>query len=264
MSFQAMAWAVAQKGIRPLEKLVLLALANYASNSAGECYPSMATLADDTGMSRDSVIRAIKAMEDAGLLRVIRRREGDVNLPNVYRLALQGVVADSDHSPQTAGGGSRSQRLGVVADSDPNLSVEPIPTVAIAPVGKARKPADVSSRGTRLPADWKPDAELMLWARTERPDVDCEMEAEAFADYWRSQPGQKGSKLDWPATFRNWIRRAKARPSAAKQQARDRYGGPLTMPERMKLAHDEQRAREARLVGDIARTLIPARLEDGL
>ena len=29
-----------------------------------------------------------------------------------------------------------------------------------------------------------------------------------FADHWAAQPGQKGVKADWPATWRNWIRRA--------------------------------------------------------
>ncbi|WP_207207357.1 hypothetical protein [Xylanimonas protaetiae] len=29
----------------------------------------------------------------------------------------------------------------------------------------------------------------------------------AFIDYWRAQPGQKGVKLDWVATWRNWLRR---------------------------------------------------------
>ena len=27
-----------------------------------------------------------------------------------------------------------------------------------------------------------------------------------FRDYWRAVPGAKGRKLDWQATFRNWLR----------------------------------------------------------
>ncbi len=30
-------------------------------------------------------------------------------------------------------------------------------------------------------------------------------------DYWRSQPGQKGVKVDWRATWRNWMRTAMER-----------------------------------------------------
>lgn len=29
-----------------------------------------------------------------------------------------------------------------------------------------------------------------------------------FHDYWVAQPGQKGVKRDWVATWRNWLRRA--------------------------------------------------------
>lgn len=32
-----------------------------------------------------------------------------------------------------------------------------------------------------------------------------------FRDYWKSQPGAKGVKLDWFATWRNWCRRANER-----------------------------------------------------
>lgn len=33
-------------------------------------------------------------------------------------------------------------------------------------------------------------------------------EFEVFRDHWRSQPGAKGVKSDWAATWRNWLRRA--------------------------------------------------------
>jgi len=28
-----------------------------------------------------------------------------------------------------------------------------------------------------------------------------------FVDYWRAQPGAKGRKTDWQATWRNWCRK---------------------------------------------------------
>ena len=87
MSFQAMAWAVALK-LPTRQKFVLLMLATYASNDEGKCYPSLNRLSEDTGMSRHTVIAAIKALEGAGALRVIRREQGGVNLPNIYQLNL--------------------------------------------------------------------------------------------------------------------------------------------------------------------------------
>lgn len=32
------------------------------------------------------------------------------------------------------------------------------------------------------------------------------LQSEKFIDYWRGRPGKDGTKLDWPATWRNWVR----------------------------------------------------------
>ena len=114
-----MSWAMNQRPRGSKEKFVLLLLANYASSETGECFPSLSTLADQTRLSRDSVIRAIKALEEDGFVSTKRRKADGVNLPNYYSLNLQGVVAHSDHPSST-------MRLGVVAPCDSNLSSEPI------------------------------------------------------------------------------------------------------------------------------------------
>ncbi len=67
--------------------------------------------------------------------------------------------------------------------------------------------------GTRLPEDWQPDEALLAWARRERTDIDPLREAENFKDYWRAKTGKDATKLDWPATLRNWIRRVGVRAS---------------------------------------------------
>ncbi len=116
-----MAWAINQK-LPTHDKFILLMMANYASNDRGDCFPSVNRLMDDTALSKDSVLRAIKAIEARGLITVTRRMQDGVNLPNVYRMHLEittnpvngGVVADSYHPSLTAGG--------VVADSDSNQS----------------------------------------------------------------------------------------------------------------------------------------------
>jgi hypothetical protein len=51
------------------------------------------------------------------------------------------------------------------------------------------------------------------------------LEVAKFRDYWIAQPGQRGVKLDWNATFRNWVRSARpqrgtAKPLTAHQQER--------------------------------------------
>lgn len=39
-------------------------------------------------------------------------------------------------------------------------------------------------------------------------DPGVRREADRFRDYWLSVPGTKGVKLDWPAVWRNWVRKA--------------------------------------------------------
>jgi uncharacterized protein YdaU (DUF1376 family) len=69
-----------------------------------------------------------------------------------------------------------------------------------------RERASRAARGTRLPQDWALSDELRTWARSQRPDLDIDVTAAKFADHWHAKPGKDGAKLDWPATWRNWVR----------------------------------------------------------
>ena len=66
MSVQAISWALSIKGITPPEKLILLAVANYA-DADGLCWPSQATLARDTCLSTRTIVRLFSALESAVL-----------------------------------------------------------------------------------------------------------------------------------------------------------------------------------------------------
>lgn len=78
--------------------------------------------------------------------------------------------------------------------------------------GKEEPNGSSKSRGSRLPDDWMPDE---VFARSEGMAAsEIDREAAMFRDFWRGQPGQRGVKLDWQATWRNWVRKA----------VRDRYG----------------------------------------
>jgi hypothetical protein len=64
----------------------------------------------------------------------------------------------------------------------------------------------------RLPADWVLTKPLGIWAAAEQPTWTPEhirKVAAAFKDHWIAQPGLKGRKTDWEATWRNWVRNAK-------------------------------------------------------
>ncbi len=77
-----------------------------------------------------------------------------------------------------------------------------------------------TARGSRITSDWIPSPELIDQMRTECPGVNLEAEHRVFVDYWIAQPGQKGVKVDWEATWRNWMRRkqgdTKTRPAPSR------------------------------------------------
>lgn len=82
------------------------------------------------------------------------------------------------------------------------------------------------SRGVRLSGDWEPSDSVNAQMREERPDINLESELMIFRDYWIAQPGAKGVKVDWDATWRNWVRRSNpsmgpaATPGVSKQDVK--------------------------------------------
>jgi hypothetical protein len=67
-------------------------------------------------------------------------------------------------------------------------------------------PQAKSKRGTRIPDGFVPDIDAAVADGLNRSKA--EFEAKRFRDYYIAAPGQKGVKLDWPATWRNWYRTA--------------------------------------------------------
>lgn len=67
-----------------------------------------------------------------------------------------------------------------------------------------------AARGTRLRADWKLPKEWGEWAMQEGCTAQEVLEeADYFRDYWISRADRLAVKLDWQATWRNWIRKNK-------------------------------------------------------
>jgi len=77
------------------------------------------------------------------------------------------------------------------------------------------------ARGTRLPPDWVPEPEFAESVGLTNGRASAELAK--FRDYWAAQPGQKGVKTDWSATWRNWVRRASESP--AKPSTNDFFAG---------------------------------------
>src|SRR5574343_53033 len=170
MSFQAMTWATEQR-LPSLQKLVLLMLANRTNHDTGECFPSHARLAEECGMSKDSVKRSLQALEDRGLIEIRRQTSHGVNLPNTYRLNMHRVGADSTQGrccePPGVGADSTQGRCceppGVGADSPPNQEVEPIRE----PISPPYPPKAFKPEEFEIP-HWLPQASWAEWCQHRR------------------------------------------------------------------------------------------------
>jgi uncharacterized protein YdaU (DUF1376 family) len=66
-----------------------------------------------------------------------------------------------------------------------------------------------TQRGTRLPTDFEMPNSWGEWCQQERPDLVPRKVFDSFKDFWISKPGAGGVKLNWDATWRNWVRSQK-------------------------------------------------------
>ncbi|MBB5074486.1 hypothetical protein HNQ69_001638 [Bartonella callosciuri] len=64
-----------------------------------------------------------------------------------------------------------------------------------------------ANRGCRLPADFEPDYDFALAEGL--PPERVKVEIAKFRDYWTAKSGKDASKIDWQATWRNWVRNSK-------------------------------------------------------
>lgn len=116
----------------------------------------------------------------------------------------------------------RARRKGVRANSD-ERSDEPdankprssddvrlTPTQPVPSRPEPSKEGSVSprKRGQRIPEPFLLTVAMREWAAEEVPLVDVEDTTRRFVDYWRAKSGKDATKVDWVATWRNWLRRA--------------------------------------------------------
>ena len=74
------------------------------------------------------------------------------------------------------------------------------------PLTTNQQPVVKATKGSRLSADWVLPEDWESWARQERPDLNPQKVGEQFKDFWIAKAGAQGVKLDWLATWRNWVR----------------------------------------------------------
>lgn len=192
----------------PTPKAVLMSLADNA-NDHGECWPSISTICERTCFGKTAVIEAIRWLESDGVLVADRTNGRHTRYTIVPNLDLFNRSAKRTGPP--AEPVREANRTG--ASGEPDRSARRTLTVKNHQELKDQKQQRDSKRGSRLPDGWAPSEAVREWARSEFPTVNLDVVLAEFADYWRSVPGQRGTKLDWDATFRNRVREVAARQS---------------------------------------------------
>jgi hypothetical protein len=166
--------------------------------------------------------------------------EKDGPYPSAYPSPIPSddLPDEGNGDPSGIGSADPAQGIGEGYGSSGGVSPDPLFPVPRSPDSLPAQPAKPDRKlGTRLPDDFAVTPEMVEWFREHCPHVDGKHETERFVDYWHGKPGKDGRKLDWAATWRNWMRTAEER---AKPRERSSPSLPVS-------AADQRRADVARL-----------------
>jgi len=212
MSGRCVTWAFEQQTGAYASKLVLVKLADN-SNDDGVSWPSVGYMVRHTELSERAIREHLRKLEDAGLIRIIPRKNDDgSNRSNVYQLCMggRGQVAPTDTNPAPPGaaGAKKPERgaggVGRTVQAEPSsMNRQRTLTEATAAEAAAKR---LVSRPKVLIGDYTPSESakakaVAYWARHKRPDLNIEDEVFKFTGFHTG----KGSRMvDWEAAFQTW------------------------------------------------------------
>lgn len=193
MSMDLMVQAMKIKVGNPLRKLVLLKLADNASD-LGECWPSYQHIADQCEISKRSVMNHIEALCECGLIKKELRTGPKGNSSNVYQLNLR----SAGDSP----GGSANRSLPGATDSLPGAGDSPGGSAGAAPrishsFEPVNEPVNEPIKHTGA------SATASAPARSAKQDYSPE-----FETAWQAYPKRAGGNSK-AAAFKAWKTRLK-------------------------------------------------------
>lgn len=152
--------------------------------------------------------RHVTSRDTCDMSRMSHQAEAEADIKELGGLSDREGLPRGGNAPSACADVADPQR-GDVRSSEAETASSTALTASpdAAPVSRARSAA---SRGTRLPEDWQPDADLAAWTRdaVRGVDIDLPRELERFRDHWHAAAGARAVKRDWAATWRNWVRRA--------------------------------------------------------
>lgn len=214
---------------------VLIALTQYV-DKAGLARPSLATIAEVAGLDRRNVPASIKRLRELGYLRKLGKNGNSMGYAVLFGSptdipphATDDMPGDDTSrradiprhdrvtSPGMTGDIPRHDRRGMPGDARTSPIEQPMEQSS----GRARDASRANTAGTRLQNPFTVPEAWIAWAVEHHPDVDHQLEAAKFTDFWHAKAGAGGVKRDWPATWRNWIRNVRPTHGQPKGGAMD-------------------------------------------
>lgn len=169
------------------------------------------------GMPEDELAQALEPLTDDGCVQL---REDKLIIPNFIK------AQETPQSDKLRKQESRERAREEAMGHAPSQPVTPSPSGSreVTPIRSEpsqAKPVDSAGaldgerspktrKGTRLPDDWTPtrdEAFAKVLRQTQTAEADVPGIVDEFRDFWQAEPGQRGCKLSWDATFRNRLRK---------------------------------------------------------
>ena len=192
----------------------------------GQQARSEVTLSREWKWSRGKVRRFINQCEKDGMIECKATHLTSIITICNYD-SFQGSDTADGTPNATPGGTTNGQQTVHKQEGNNSRSEEPI--------GDFQSPGDVEvasskqkTKGSRIADEWEMPSDWIEWAVVEMSVFRnvAVSESGRFKDYWMSQPGAKGVKANWKATWRNWVRSAAERnPQIVKKSSSPREFG---------------------------------------
>jgi hypothetical protein len=222
-----MSWSRTVKVGSSSAKQVLRELCISQNELTGQCTLSINSLIEITELSETTVLKALATLKARGFIQVekVKTQNGwgnSYSFPLLESTPKNEGTPNSRDTPKIKGtpsfdgeGTPNSRDTGTPKTRDLKKEEKKeksmyAPSVEVAHTSVSSKPAKKEPQGSRLTLEELPD-EWYSECRRIQPKADPNKVFEEFRDHWISQPGAKGRKSDWTATWRNWCRRINTR-----------------------------------------------------
>lgn len=225
MSVHALAKALKVRGLSPLQKLLVVHLADRCQEvhpgheGRSVCWPSLSRLADDLEVSRRYLITSMSELEKAGLLVRVRDAEpfpGYTGATTLYEL-LPAQPASDPQITSDAQITTPASDPQITTPSDPQITplvIHRSPKPIREPKSKPQRALVAGATARKAPATLLPDdfpleedkaKALRYWQGRGRTDLDMADEVFRFRNHHTSN----GTRMvSWPAAWATWYANA--------------------------------------------------------